>query len=120
MAQTVDAPKSQLDGTVRLFDQFYNFDLVVDGNQYDIVYSYFYEISKSKNVAGNFTLMIFRISSVTGENPLDLLEYMKSTSKTETTSLMAYYLNSIKSKTTLYGVNAVPQPNQLVQRNIVI
>ncbi len=120
MAQTVDAPKTYLDSTVRLFDQFYNFDLVVEANQYDIVFSYFYDISKSKNVAGNFTLMLFRIASVTGENTIDLLEYMKSTSNVDVTSLMAYYLNSIKSKTTLYGINAVPQPNQLDQRNIVI
>jgi hypothetical protein len=41
MAQTVDAPRSHLDNTVRVFDQFYNFDLVVEANQYEIIYSYF-------------------------------------------------------------------------------
>ena len=120
MANTVDAPRSQLDSTVRVFDQFYNFDLVVNGSEYDIVYSYFYEVSNSKTIARNFTSMLFRISNITGENILNLLEYIQGTSKIETNALMAYYLNSIKSKSTLYGISAAPTPNQLVQRNIVI
>lgn len=120
MANIVDGPRTQLDSTVRVFDQFYNFDLVVNGNEYDIVYSYFFDVSKSKSVAKNFTSMLFRISNITGESVLVLLSYIQGTSKLETNALMAYYLNSIKSKTTLYGVSATPKPNQPVQRNIVV
>lgn len=120
MANIIDGPKSQLDSTVRVFDQFYNFDLVVNSSEYDIVYSYFYDMSNSQTIATNFTSMLFRISNITGESVLVLLEFIQGTTKIETNALMAYYLNSIKSKSTMYGISAEPTPNQLVQRNIVI
>jgi hypothetical protein len=120
MAQTIDAPRSQLDKTVRIFDQFYNFDIYVDGGEYDIIYSFFYSTSNSKNIAKNFTSMIYRIANITKEKPLTLLEYIQGKNKIETNALMIYYLNSLKSKTTLYGINVEPQPNQTVQRNVVI
>ena len=119
MANIIDAPRSHLDNTVRIFDSFYKFDMVVDANQYEIVQSYFQDICDSNDVALNFTTMLFRIASLTGENVMTLLEYLKGTSKIETSAMMAYYLNSIKSKTTLYGVSKDPQPNQTVQRNII-
>lgn len=120
MANIVDGPKSQLDSTVRVFDQFYNLDLVVNASEYDIVYSYFYDVNHSQSVANNFTSMLFRISNITGQSVLTLLQYIQGTSKMETTALMAYYLNSIKSKTTMYGISVEPTPNQPVQRNIVV
>jgi len=118
-ARILDEPRSSLDKTVRLYDQFYNFELVVDSNQYEIVYSFFLERSKSQNVAKNFSLILFRIANTTGENVLDLLEYMRSTNKLEVNALLAYYLNNARSKTTLYGVTNIPSPNQFVQRNIL-
>lgn len=120
MAKTIDSPQSQLDNTVRIFDSFYDFDLVVDGNQYEIVYSFFYGLTDSKSVADNFTLLIFRISTLSGENPLSLIEYLSGKSKMEVNAILAYYLNSVKSKTSLYGINSTPQPNSNVQRNIVV
>jgi hypothetical protein len=120
MANTVDAPRSQLDNTVRIFDKFYDFDLVIDANQYEIVNSYFESMADSKSIGKNFTVMLFRIASITGESPLTLLEYIKGTSKMHTTALMTYYLNSIKSKTTLYGISVIPSPNETVQRNVVL
>jgi hypothetical protein len=120
MAKIIDSPQTQLDKTVRIFDSFYNFDVVVDGNHYEIVHSFFFNLTKSKSITDNFTLLIFRISTLSGENPLSLVEYLDGKSKMEVNSILAYYLNSVKSKTSLYGVNATPQPNSNVQRNIVI
>ena len=119
MPQIIDN-RTNLDQTVRIFDSFYSFNAIVNAVEYDIVYSYFYSISNQKTVAGNFTTMLFRISNITGEDALILLDYIKGNSKLQTSALMAYYLNSIKSKTTLYGVSNTPSPNQLIQRNIVI
>lgn len=120
MANIVDAPQSQLDSSVKLFDSFYNFEMTVNASQYDIVYSYFYETTKSKNVAQNFTTILFRLAGITGENAIVLLEYLQGKSKLEANVTLAYYLNSIKSKTTLYGVSVIPAPNETVQRNIVV
>lgn len=119
-AQIIDAPSSHLDRTVRIFDQFYNFDLVVNSDQYEIVYSYFYDLNKSKDIAKNFTTILFRISKITGEDVLKLLEYLTGSTNVEVNGILIYYLNSLKSKTTLYGINVEPAPNQPVQRNVVI
>jgi len=120
MAKLIDAPRSDLDNTVRVFDQFYNFDLLVDANQYDLVYSYFFKTTNSKNIAQNFTTIFFRISNITGENVLDLLGYLQGQSSVKANQVLIYYLNSLKSKTTLYGVGNIPQPSQQIQRNIVV
>lgn len=120
MAQIIDAPRNNLDKTVRIFDQFYNFDLVVNASQYEIIYSYFYSINKSKPIAENFTVLLFRISSVTGEDVMTLLNDITGKDKLKANALIVYYLNSIKSKTMLYGLSSVPQPNQSVQRNVVV
>jgi len=119
-AVILDGPQTQLDNSVRVFDQYYNFQVVVDSNHYEIVYSYFVSVTNTVDTAKNFTTMLFRISNITGENPLTLLEYMQGGTKLQVTSLMAYYLNGLKSKTTLYGISVTPSPNQTIQRNIVI
>ena len=100
MAKLVDAPRSQLDNTVKLYDQFYNFDLVVEADQFELVYSYFFDITKDKNIANNFSTIMFRIANITGENVLTLLDEMKKTSSLNANALLTYYLNSLKSKTT--------------------
>jgi hypothetical protein len=120
MAQSLDQPRSNLDSTVRVFDRFYDFDLVVDANQYEIVYSYFYDMSKSKVIARNFTTIIFRIANITGESAMRVMEDVKGTTKFETNAILTYYLNSIRSKSTLFGIGVIPSPNQSIQRNVVI
>lgn len=120
MAQIIDAPRNNLDKTVRVFDQFYNFDLVVNGSQYEVIYSYFYSINKNRTIAENFTTLLFRIASVTGEDVMTLLNDITGKEKLNANATLTYYLNSIKSKTTLYGLSSIPQPNQSVQRNVVV
>ena len=120
MANTIDAPTSQLDTTVQLFDSFYNFKMNVDASRYEIVRSYFYSVTLSNDVANNFTTMIFRIAGIINQDPLELLSYIQGKSQVEANAIMIYYLNSIKSKTALYGISAIPKPNQPVQRNVVM
>lgn len=120
MANIVDAPNSQLDSTTRLYDSFYNFELVIDANRYEIVYSTLYEITKSKSVTSNFVTILFRIATTTGDDVLDLLDTLRNKSFDEMNYQMALYLNSLKSKTTLYGINDQPVPNEYIQRNIVV
>ena len=72
-----------------------------------------------KNIADNFTVVLFRISQETEIPVLDLLNQIKGTNKMEMNQTIAYYLNSFKSKTSLYGIAIVPKSNQPVSRNIV-
>jgi hypothetical protein len=116
----LDVTYSQLDQTVKLFDKFYAVDMIVNAGDYDVVYSYFESVCNSKNTALNFTAILFRIAGVTEEPVLTLLDYIKGKSGLEVNGIMAYYLNSIKSKHILYGISNQPLPNPSVQRNVVI
>lgn len=110
---------SQLDNTVKVFDRFYSTDVNISASDFDVVYSYFKSVCQSENTAKNFTAIIFRMSSYTGEPVMTLLEYVQGKRGLQLNATMAYYLNSLKSKTTLYGVANLPVPNQNIQRNIV-
>jgi hypothetical protein len=118
MPQILDT-RTQLDQTVKIFDSFYAFNLVVGADQYDIVHGYFVSVCTTKNIADNFTAVLFRIAQETGTNVLDLLDLIKGVKKLEMNQIINYYLNSFKSKTSLYGISIVPKPNQSVARNIV-
>jgi hypothetical protein len=111
--------RTSLDQTVRIFDSFYTINLVVNADQYDIVHGYFLSVCDSKNIAANFTAVLFRIAQETQISVLDLLDQIKGTTKMEMNQTIAYYLNSFKSKTSLYGIAVIPKSNQPVSRNIV-
>lgn len=119
MAKILDT-RTQLDQTVQIFDSFYSIDMVVNGNEYDIVRGYFLEVCDTKNIADNFTAVLFRIAQETGIDALELLDQIKGVgSKLQMNKVICYYLNSFKSKTSLYGIGQIPSPNQPVARNIV-
>ena len=118
MARIIDE-RTSTDLTVKIFDDFYSFNMVVNGNEFDIVNGYFKTVCDTKNIAGNFTAFLFRISQETGIPVLDLLGQIQGTSKLQMNQVISYYLNSFKSKTSIYGFGTVPQPNEAVARNIV-
>ncbi len=119
MARIIDN-RTSLDKTVRIFDSFYSVDAVVAADQYDIVHGYFTSVCDTKNIAANFTAVLFRISQQTGIDVLELLNKIKGTSnKLQMNQTICYYLNDLKSRTSLYGIGTVPRPVQPVARNVV-
>jgi hypothetical protein len=117
---TIIDNRTPLDQTVRIFDTFYSTNLVVGADQYDIVYSYFASTCATKRIAANFSAVLFRIAQEADVNVLDLLAAVQGAeNKLQMNKIICYYLNSFKSKTTLYGVGIVPRPVQPVARNIV-
>lgn len=113
---------NNIDQTVLIYDSFYSLNLKVDAAQYDMVYSFFYEKSKNPTTAGNFTVLIFRISQESKIPVTTLLAELRgdSVEKLNVSTKIAYYLNSLKSKTSLYGLASLPLPNQSVARNVVL
>lgn len=110
----------QLDQTIRIYDNFYNTKLQVNAGDYDVVYSYFKGISENKQIAANMTTVLYRIAQTGNYNVLDLLAIVKGArTNIEMNSILCYYLNTFKSKTSLYGVGNIPKPNEAVQRNVV-
>ncbi len=118
MAEIIDVRKS-INQTVKIFDTFYDVNMIVNGNEFDLVLSYFITVSATKAIAQNFTAALFRISNETKIPVLELVSALSGSTLMEMNQIMAYYLNSFKSRTTLYGVSIVPTPNQVIQRNIV-
>jgi hypothetical protein len=125
MAITIDNSTVVLDRTVRIYDSFYSNQLVVSANEFDMVNGYFLNVCTSTAVAKNFTYLFFLISQQTNIPVINLLTAIsKGTTPTEQgllkmNSLICYYLNGFKSKTSLYGIGVIPQPNQAAARNVV-
>lgn len=111
-----------LDRTIKIFDQFYATNLVVNSNDYDIILSYFKLYCETTDIAENFTAVFFRIAQEAGINPIELLEIIKTNAndKISLNKVFCYYLNTFKSKASLYGVALVPQPIAPVARNVVL
>lgn len=120
MARILD-DRTSLDRTIRIFDSFYQTDLQVNASEYDIVHGYFTKVCKTKNIADNFTTVLFRIATQTGVSVLQLVNELKG--KEGSLSMnkqICYWLNSLKSRTSLYGVSVIPQPVVPVARNVVL
>jgi hypothetical protein len=113
--------QDSLDKTVRIFDNFYTTRLVVNGTDYDVVYSFFKRFTDNEKIAGNFTALLFRIAQEGGYNIMSLMDVIRSVdNKLQLNQVMAYYLNSFKTKNALYGISSLPKPNEAVQRNVVL
>ena len=65
MARIID-DRTSFDLTVKIFDDFYSFNMIVNGNEFDIVNGYFKTVCATKAIAGNFTSFLFRIAQETG------------------------------------------------------
>jgi hypothetical protein len=115
---SVNVPNTSTDQTVQIFDQFYGYQQRVPVDAYDAVSSYFNSVFKTADAAGNFTVTLFRISQTTNIPIMTLLQQFQGLAAPQITATMAYYLNGMRSKSTLLGVNVPTQPNYYVARNI--
>jgi len=114
--------KNNLDDTVKIFDAFYDNYLVINTNAYDVIYGYFLSVCETAEIAANFTAVLFRIAQESDVDCMLLLEEIQGSNlnNVQLSSIMAYYLNSFKSKTSLYGIGRIPTPVQPVARNVVL
>jgi hypothetical protein len=117
---SVNAINTKTDLTVQIFDRFYGYQQQVPVDAYDAVLSYFKSVFGSREAAGNFTVSVFRISHATKIPVMTLLQQFQGQSSPELTLSLAYYLNGIRSRSTLLGLNVPTQPNYYVSRNIRI
>lgn len=109
----------KIDTTVRVFDEFYNFSVEVDSNEYDIVNSYFESVFDDITAALNFTTTLFRISQESNIPIMTLLDEIQDLNTIELNSTLAYYLNGLRSPSTLLGVWEPVVPNYYTARNVL-
>jgi hypothetical protein len=117
---TVNYTNPGTDPTVRVFDEFYKRELVIDSNVYDTVLSFFTSIFSDNEAAKNFTLSVFTISEDSGTPVETLLSELSKQNQIQITATLAYYLNNQRSNATLLGITNTPTPNQYTARNILI
>lgn len=116
---SVNTLNPAVDLTVRVYDEFYEFAVDVDANEYDIVNSFFLSVFKTASAADSFTSVLFRISDETNVPVLTLVEQMADQNEIQVSNTLAYYLNGLRSPTTLLGVNNPVQPNVWAARNVL-
>ena len=105
-------PKTDL--TVKIFDRFYRYQQNVDSVEYDAVLSYFKSAFGNTPAAENFTITVFRIAFLSKVPVMDLLQQFQGQTAPQITVSLAYYLNGLRSPSTLLGVNVPAQPNYYV------
>lgn len=120
MSTTVNYPNPNQDRTTYIFDNFYNFETYVDTAVYDVVLSFFRTTFDDETAAKNFTLNLFRIADQSGSNPMEILESIRDQNGLELSSTFAYYLNNLRSNSTLLGINQVVTPTFYASRNVLI
>lgn len=116
---TVNYTNYNQDQTVRVFDRFYDYDVNVPADEYDIVHSYFVQQMGNKQAAGNFTVSLFRVAQDTKIPALTLLKEFQGTNGVNLNVTLAYYLNQIRSRATLLGVSNPVVPNFYAARNVI-
>jgi hypothetical protein len=115
---TLNEVNPQIDQTVQIFDQFYNYSANVPAMEYDIVLSYFRSVFTTTLAAENFTTALFRVAEESDTPALTLLQSMEGQNSVQLTISLAYYLNSIRSPATLLGVLQPTVPNFYTARNV--
>jgi len=116
---SVNYSNPKVDASVRIFDSFYNYEANVPAAEYDIVNSYFKSVMSDATVAGNFTASLFQVADSTNIPVLTLLDSFQGKTPMELNISMAYYLNQIRSRATLLGVNAQTVPNYYAARAVI-
>lgn len=116
---TVNQVNLNQDLTVRVFDRFYTYEQFVPSNEYDAVYSYFSSVMTTSRAAGNFTVSLFRVSRETGIPAMTLLQGFQGQTGVDLTVNLAYYLNLVRNKATLLGVNVAVAPNFYAVRAVL-
>lgn len=115
---TVNYVNPNTDQSVRVFDSFYSYSATIPQLEYDAVYSYLLSVFGTAEAAGNFTVTMFRMSEEATIPVMTLLQQIQGKSQPELTLTLAYYLNTLRSPTTLLGINVPVQPNYYVARNV--
>ena len=115
---TINAINPKIDQSVRVFDGFYNFDVDVPVNEYDVVFSYFKSVFTTAQAAGNFTVTLFRIAQENNTPVLALLQELEGQDQIQITATLAYYLNDLRSPATLLGYSVPVTPNFYAARNV--
>jgi hypothetical protein len=116
---SVNEINTKIDTTVRVFDTFNDFGIEVPTNEYDAIFGYLSSVFTDATAAQNFTTSIFRIAAETNTSALTILQQIQDADQIKVTMNIAYFLNGLRSPSTLLGVNTTVTPNVWAARNVL-
>lgn len=115
---SVNELNPKIDTTVRVFDTFNDFGISVPANEYDAVYSYLSSVFRDTAAAASFTTSLFRIAAETNTSVMAVLDEIKAPDSIRVTLNIAYFLNGLRSPSTILGINTAVTPNVWAARNV--
>ena len=89
------------------------------GPDYDYIVSYFKKVMKDSRAAETFAAVLFKVAAVTQTKALVLFDSIKGQNEIELNRTMAYYMNGLRSPSTLLGVQNTVRPNYYAGRNVL-
>lgn len=116
---TITYPNAGLDKTVKIFDNFYNYELQVPVEQYDTIFGYFKSLTADTASAAAFTTSLFQVAENSQTDVIVLFNQIQGQSVLELSATLAYYLNGFRSKSSLLGVSSTVTPNYYAARNVL-
>jgi hypothetical protein len=116
---SVNEINPKVDNSVRVFDTFNDFGINVPANEYDAVYSYLRSVFTDNTAAENFTTALFRVAAESDTPVLTILKQIQAPDSIRVSINIAYYLNGLRSPSTLLGINTAVTPNAWAARNVV-
>jgi len=105
---------------IRFVNDYTHIPVDFNSNEYEIVISFFKKAMKDPKTAENFTQSIFQVAARSGISPTSIVETMKGQTGLTLSSSLAYYLNGIRSNSTLLGVQGLGTPNFYTGRSVII
>lgn len=118
MSQSVNFVQVNQDRTVSAFNTFYDFEDVINGEEWDVVYSYLKTKTTTDASAQNLSLAVFKIASENGFKPLDVLDEIKGLDRLQLTASLSYFLNSVRNETTYLAIGQQITPVYAAARNV--
>jgi len=116
---SVNQINPRLDATVRVFDSFDDFGVTVPAMEYDAVFSYLSSVFRNRAAALSFTTALFRVAQQSGTPIMTVLDQVRAPDSIRVTVNLAYFLNGIRSPSTLLGINTAVTPNVWAARNVL-
>jgi len=95
-------------------------DVGINSEHYAIVVGFFKKVFSDLRAAEEFTVDLFKVANGTNVSVLVLLESIQDKDRFGVSEAMAFYINQLRSQSSLLGVSNVIVPNQQVARNILI
>ena len=108
-----------IDQSAQVFNAFDQTAVSVNSNEYAVVNGFFKSIVKSVFDADRITETFFAVSQAAGVPVLTLLQQIEGQSELQATATLSAYLNTVRSASTLIGVNAPVVPNFYAARNVL-